>query len=188
MGIKLAILAVILLALAVAVFGLYSVYQHHLSVEVRNAVSGATKNDVSMAQFEEYLHDARMAARTKRDAEVVGAMDAVEDTSKAHTEAEATLQAERNLVETDIQLTHTLCQVPPVVKADCEEAGKASQSAIDEEKPLEANIDATAKEFADARMKLYAVVGLAFPPGACADYAESFQTAYPGCPTVQSKH
>ena len=178
---KKAILATVFVLVATGIaFGSYHAYQRHASIEVRNAASGAANDDVSMAQFEQYLHDARLASRTKRDAEIVGAMDAVETADKKRGEDEGLVDTESDLMDRDTRSMEVVCY--PGNKKACDDAYAESKSDQEYMDSLIKQVDSDKQAEAESFFSFYRVIGEPPGPTLCQSWRESLGSSHPGCP------
>lgn len=79
-------LGILVLLLAGAVYGSWSIYQHHLSADLRRTLTAAVDPTASDADVHAYLRDARLQVRTTRDKELLGKLTRIVQLSEDATE------------------------------------------------------------------------------------------------------
>jgi hypothetical protein len=141
------VLAMTLVGLAlmgVALVGGYRVYQQHISSDVRAAVLAAVGDNATEADIVVYLRAAKLASRTKRDAEVVDLLDrginAAVSSQKSNQESWKLL-----LHDLSNPIEPAECRIYGPVTSECIAALKASIEEHKRDVEVEKAYDANAK-------------------------------------------
>jgi hypothetical protein len=159
------VLALLLLVLGLAGFAGYTLYQHHISSDVRAAVVASLGDNVSTADVEVFLRTAKLASRTKRDARVVDLLDkAVAHAASSQRDIREswgiTMQGIKNLIPTE-------CKVYGFNSPQCRAAAHADleETKRNRERQNSLNADAEREEAEAKRLLalLYADLGLPMP-------------------------